>query len=153
LKSPAQRSYTEIQRGPHHKIWERIELVPAPGGRMVERKHSYTELATGLHFKNERGEWEESKEEIEILPNHAGAVARQGQHKAIFPVEISTGLIELQTPEGQWLRSRVWGLAYFDAATGDSVLLAEVKASDGQLVGDNAVVYPDAFTDFRADVR
>ena len=27
------------------------------------------------------------------------------------------------------MRSRVWGLAYFDSATGESVLLAEVKES------------------------
>lgn len=120
---------------------------------MVEQRRSYQELATGMHFKNERGEWEESKEEIEILPNNAGAIARKGQYKSIFPPEIKSGLIELQTTEGQWLRSRVWGLAYFDVATGESVLLAEVKESEGQLIGDNVVNYPDAFTDLRADVR
>jgi hypothetical protein len=47
----------------------------------------------------------------------------------------------------------VWGLAYFDSSTGESVLLAEVKESEGQLVGDNVVVYPDAFTDLSADIR
>jgi hypothetical protein len=145
--------YKVVERGPHHTLWERIEFVPAPDGRIIEQRRSYQELATGMHFKNERGEWEESKEEIEILPNDAGAIAAKGQHKVIFPVEIKSGLIEMQTPDGKWLRSRVWGLAYFDAASGESVLLAEVKESDGQVVGDNVVVYPDAFTDFRADIR
>lgn len=142
-----------IERGPHHRVWERVEQVPGPEGKPVERRHRYEELATGLHFQNERGEWEEAQEQIEILPNNAGAAAMKGQHKVIFPPEITAGLIELQTPEGKWLRSRVWGLAYFDAATGESVLLAEVKESEGQLVGDNVVNYPDAFTDLRADVR
>ncbi len=146
-------AYTVAERGAHHKVWERIESELGPDGKPFPRKRSYTELATGMHFKNERGEWEDAREEIEILPDNAGAIARKGQHKAIFPPEIKTGLFELQTPDGQWLRSRVWGLAYFDASTGESVLLAEVKESEGQLVGDNVVVYPDAFTDFRADIR
>lgn len=150
-KRPAQYSVSE--RGPHHRVWERIEYERAPNGGVRAVPHRYEEVATGMHFKNEKGEWEESKEEIEILPDNAGAVAGKGQHKVIFPVDLKSGVIELQTPEGQWLRSQVWGLAYFDAATGESVLLAEVKASDGQVVGDNVVVYPDAFTDLQADVR
>jgi hypothetical protein len=142
------------ERGPHHKVWQRIEQRPAPDGTMVDYLRSYEELATGLHFRNARGEWEDSREEIEILPSNAGAIASRGQHRAIFPPEIKSGLIELQMPNGQWLRSRVWGLAYFDSSSGASVLLAEVKSSDGQVVGDNVVVYPDAFTDnILADLR
>lgn len=146
-------TYTVTERGAHHKVWERFEDEIGPDGKPFPRKRSYTELATGMHFKNERGEWEESKEEVEILADNAGAVARKGQHKAIFPPEIKSGLIELQTPDQKWMRSRVWGLAYFDSATGESVLLAEVKESEGTIVGDNVVLYPDAFTDFVADIR
>lgn len=146
-------AYSISERGPHHKVWERIQYEPAMDGTLRPVPRRYEELATGMHFKNELGEWEESEAKIEILPNNAGAAASKGQHKAIFPVEIKSGIIELQTPEGQWLRSRVWGLAYFDSVSGESVLLAEVKESDGQVVGDNIVVYPDAFTDLRADIR
>src|SRR5581483_10365632 len=49
-------------------------------------------------------------------------------------------------------RSQVLGLSYFDAATGQSVLIAEVKDCIGKVSG-NQVIYEDAFTDFRADVR
>lgn len=151
---PVKESMLSVsERGPHHKIWERIVYENAPDGKRTPRRHAFVELATGMHFKNEKGEWEESKEEIEILSSNAGAVATKGQHKVTFPVEIKSGLIELQTADGQWLRSRVWGLAYYDTATGESVLLAEVKTSDGQLLGDNVVNYPDAFTDFAADIR
>src|SRR6478736_1207846 len=146
-------AYSITERGAHHKVWERIEYEPGPDGKEFPRKHSYTELATGMHFKNAQSEWEESKEEIEILSNNAGAVANKGPHKVIFPPEIKSGLIELQTPDQKWMPSRVWGLAYFDSATGEIVLLDEVKESDGQLVGENVVNYPDAFTDLRADVR
>lgn len=146
-------AHAVTDRGAHHKVWERIEYELAPDGSKVPRPRRYTELATGLHFKNELGEWEESKEEIELLPDNAGAIARKGQHKAIFPAEIKSGLIELQTPDQKWMRSRVWGLAYFDSATGESVLLAEVQESEGRVVGDNVVLYPNAFTDFVADIR
>src|SRR6478736_3913978 len=146
-------AYSITERGAHHKVWERIEYEPGPDGKEFPRKHSYTELATGMHFKNAQSEWEESKEEIEILPNDAGAVANKGQHKAIFPPEIKSGLIELQTPDQKWMRSRVWGLAYFDSTTGKSVLLAEVNESEGKIVGNNVVIYPNAFSDFVADIR
>jgi len=136
--------FAVTERGPHHRTWERVGQVPGPDGRLVERRHVYQELATGLHFQNERGEWEEAEERIEILPQDAGAAAMKGQHKVIFPPEISSGLIELQTPDRQWLRSRVWGLAYYDPSCGESVLLAEVKESEGYVVGDNVVNYPDA---------
>ena len=149
----SESGFSISERGSHHKVWERTELVPAPDGQMMELKRSYTELATGMHFKNDKGEWEESEAKIDLLPNNAGAAASKGQHKAIFPPELKSGIIELQTPDGQWLRSRVWGVAYFDASSGESVLLAEVKESEGQLTGDNVVNYPDAFTDFLADVR
>lgn len=142
-----------VERGPHHRTWQRVEAVPGPGGRMVEQRRRYQEIASGLHFQNERGEWEESREEIELLPNRTGAVARKGRHKVIFPPELKEGLIELQSAEGTWLRSRVWGLAYYDTATGESVLLGETQESAGRLVGENVVTYADAFTDLRADVR
>jgi hypothetical protein len=43
-------------------------------------------------------------------------------------------------------------LSYCDAASGKSVLLAEVKECVGTVDG-NQVIYEDAFTDFKADVR
>jgi len=47
--------FAVTERGPHHRTWERVEQVPGPDGRLVERRHVYQELATGLHFQNERG--------------------------------------------------------------------------------------------------
>ena len=55
------------------------------------------------------------------------------------------------TPDGKHLKSRPLGLSYEDGAK--SVLIAELKDSIGQVVGANQVIYPDAFTDFKADIR
>lgn len=138
--------YTVKERGPHHRIWERIEYEDAPDGTKVPKVRSYTELATGLHYKDEQtGQWLESREEIEILPNAAGAAASKGQHKVIFPANILGNPIELQLPDKKWLRSQVLGLAYFDRATGKSVLIAELKSSVGEVHRPNVVIYPDCF--------
>ena len=134
--APSEPIYSVSERGPHHKVFERVENETGIDGKVFPHPHTYQEMATGMHYR-EGDQWLESDAKIELLPNNAGATAAKGQHKVIFPPEIKAGLIELQTPDQQWMRSRVWGLAYFDAASGESVLLAEVKASTGQIVGDN----------------
>ena len=96
------------------------------------------------------GQWVESREEIDILPNGTAA-ATNGQHQAYFPGDIYQGQIELVTPDGQQLFSRPMGLSYFDGT--NSVLIAELTNSIGVLSGSNQVIYPNAFTGFAADLR
>ena len=146
--------YSVSERGPHHRVWQRVITVTNRLGETLRTTNrAYIELATGLNYQDSQGRWVESREEIEISPS-GGAVARQGQHKAKFAGNLnSAGAIELQTPDGKVLRSHVLGLSYFDSATGKSVLIAEVKDSTGVLYPPNVIVYPDAFTDFKADVR
>lgn len=144
--------FSITERGAHHRVWSRVTQKTNALGQVRTRTNSYTEVATGMHFLNKEGKWEEAREEIEILSHGKGAMAGKGQHKVIFPAN-TEGLIEFRIPEGRWLRSRVWGLAYFDSATGESVLLAEVRKSEGQVIGENIVNYPDAFTEFTADLR
>jgi hypothetical protein len=140
-----------IQRGPHQRTWQRAVQMPGPGGRTITQYRTYIELATGLHYWKD-GTWLESKEEIELFQD--GAMARQGQHQVLFAPNLNTvGAIDLLTPDGQRLASRVVGLAYFDAASGQSVLIAETKDALGQLVAPNGLLYADAFTDVRADYR
>jgi hypothetical protein len=149
-----EKSYRIKERGAHHRLWETVELVDAPGGGKTERIRSYMEIATGMHYRGKGGEWLESAEEIEILPNGAGAAASQGSHKVLFPPDINEGQIELNLADGKWLRSRVMGIAYFDLESGKNVLIAETTNSIGSVVGSNVVVYADAIVgDCRADIR
>jgi hypothetical protein len=56
-------------------------------------------------------------------------VARQGPHQVIFAANLnSVGAIDLLDPRGQRFRSHVLGLAYTDAATGRSVMIAEAAS-------------------------
>jgi hypothetical protein len=66
--------------------------------------HRYTELATGMHYQKD-GQWVESKEQIDILPQ-GGAAALQGQHQVYFPADIYNGVLEVVTPDGRHLKSR-----------------------------------------------
>jgi hypothetical protein len=145
-------NYTVVERGPNHCIWCRVTAFTNNLGKVTYRTNSYTELSSGMHHLV-NGQWVESSEEIEITPT--GAQATNGLHKAVFSGELNVAdAIDLTTPGGQHLKSHVMGLSYFDPATGKSVLIAEIKDSHGQLLPTkNQVLYPDAFTDFKADVR
>ncbi|HEX3856070.1 MAG TPA: hypothetical protein VHY30_02100 [Verrucomicrobiae bacterium] len=131
------------------RVWERTTYEKAPDGTIVPKKHSYTELATGLNYKDAQGRWVGSKEEIDIMPNGTAA-AIHGQHQAYFPGDIYNGVIELVTPDGKHMKSRPMGLSYDDG--NKTVLIAELTNSIGQVMGSNQVIYPDAFTDFKADL-
>ena len=141
--------YAVVERGANQRVWQRTTYETTPDGGQVPHLHKYTELATGMHYR-ENGQWVDSKEEIDILPNGTAA-ATQGQHQAYFPGDINQGVIELVTPDGVHLKSRLLGLSYDDGA--HTVLIAELKDSVGLVVGPNQVIYPDAFTDFKADLR
>jgi hypothetical protein len=150
---PAPTPYAVVSRDAHSRVWERTVYERGPSGQAIASKHRYVELATGLNFWDSTAkQWQESQELIETFPG--GAIARQGQHQVIFANNLATvGAIDMQTPDGKRMRSHVLGLSYFDTASGQSVLIAEVKDSQGQLYPPNVVIYPDAFTDFKADVR
>jgi hypothetical protein len=146
---PPPTAYAVVERDANSRVWERTTYELSPSGSIVPQKHRYTELATGLHYQK-NGQWVESKEEINILPDGTAA-ATQGGHQTHFPGDIYEGVIELVTPDGAHLRSRPLGLSYNDGT--NTVLIAELTNSVGYLVGSNQVIYPNAFTDFKADLR
>ena len=85
----------------------------------------------------------EAQPTIEVVAG--GASATNGAHSVFFPDGLG-GVLELTTPEGLRLRSRVYGLSYFDAAgSGKAVLLAEATDAGGLLVGDHEVLYTNVF--------
>ncbi|HET7625056.1 MAG TPA: hypothetical protein VFM25_07310, partial [Verrucomicrobiae bacterium] len=154
VRKLAKQSYFVGERGPDSRTWYKIIAATNAAGQVTTHTNrAYVELATGMNYLDDiTGKWKESREIIEPFPG--GAIARQGRHKVIFANNLNTaGAIALQMPDGKRLRSNVLGLEYFDASTGKSVLIAEVKDSQGQIVGSNQVIYADAFTGISADVR
>src|SRR5947209_6944464 len=72
---------TTIERGPDHRVVQTIREVVV-GERTNRVTEKYTELATGMHYQNERGDYVESREAIEIV--NGFGVASQGHHRAIW---------------------------------------------------------------------
>ena len=141
-----------VERGAHFNKVELVSTRLDEAGNPLNETNSYVQLETGLNFRNARGQWEESKAEFAVIP---GAVtAWQGQHKVSLAPNLNTaGAVQLRLPDGRLMPSHVFGLAYFDTKTGQSVLIAEVKDSEGVLVSPNEMVYQDAFAGIGADVR
>ena len=148
-KPPADTAYRVQASGANQNVWQRETYETGPKGQVVKHVHQFTELATGLnHLVN--GQWVASKEEIHLLPNGTAA-ATSGQHQAYFPGNIYSGVIRMVTPDGQVLLSRPVGMSYDDGT--NTVMIAELTNSIGYLVGSNRVVYSNAFTGFKADLR
>ena len=146
-------AFAIIEIGENHRVWQRVVTETNEFGKVVSTTNSFTELQTGLYYQSGPGDkWLETKAEIELLAD--GAAATNGPHKVFFAANLNAvGAISLTTPEGQLLRSRVFGLSYFDAATGKAVLIAETKDSIGQLIYPNQVIYTNAFDDVSADTQ
>jgi hypothetical protein len=145
---PQDTPYSVVEKDANSRVWERTTYEKGPLGKFVPFVQRYTELASGLHYWS-NGQWLDSEETIEIQPQ-GGAAAVRGQSQVYFPSDIYDGEIRQVTLTGQVLRSRPLGLSYDDG--NKTVLIAELKHSIGQLLGSNQVIYPDAFTDFKADL-
>ena len=133
-----------VDIGPNHRVWQWQSYEVLANGQTVAHNHKYTELASGLNYLNSNGQWLPSQAVIE--PYAQGAISQQGQHTLIFANNLnSSGAIDEQTPEGKRLTSNFIGLMYYDPTTGQSVQIAVVQDSEGQLVAANQVLYTNAF--------
>jgi len=146
------QNYSVIERGPHHSVMASVTWTTNPiTGKTFARTNCYTALATGMN-RLQDNRWVPASTEIEVVPG--GAIARNAAYTVSFAANLAApGAIDCTTPDGKRLRSSIIGLSYFDAATGDSVLIAELKDSAGELLpSGNQVLYPAAFTNLLADV-
>jgi hypothetical protein len=151
---PAPTPWVVVERGADHNVWERTVYEPGPNGAVVGQLHRYTELATGLNYRDRQsGQWRPSREEIDLLPAGGAyaAAAVAGEHQVYFPGDIYSGVMTLVTPEGRELSSRPVGLFYEDDS--NSVLIAVLTNSVGERVGSNQVIYPQAFEGAEASIR
>jgi hypothetical protein len=141
--SDAPAKLSVAARAAHHRILESVTTELAEDGSTRSRTNSIVELATGLHYVDDSGKWAESVEAFELVPG--AARAWKGQHRVTLAHNPNTpAAVQHRLPDGRLLSSHVHGVGWYDTATGESVLLAEVTDSEGLLVEDNVIVYPDA---------
>jgi hypothetical protein len=150
--SPAKSDgYEVVERGINHRVWQKVVWTTNSSGVGKPHPQSYTELATGM-ARLVNGKLVDSSDRLSVTPT--GAQGRNARHSVTFLGNInSAGAIDLAMPDGQHLVSNPLGLSYYDTATGNSIMIAEIKNSIGELLpSGNEAIFSDAFTDFQADV-
>ena len=152
-KEPVKTEAQVVERGQHHARVEWFLEEEGPDGKIFRQLRGYTRLETGLHYWDAASKtWKETQELIK--PTAGGAVADEGPQKVTFSLNVNQGegSVSIVTPDGQKLRGGVLALAYFDTATQKQVVLALAKDAKGRIVGQNQVIYQDAFEGVNADV-
>jgi hypothetical protein len=146
-----QGGYTLATRARDFREWQHVIWTTNSAGRARAQTNSYTEIATGM-ARSLNGNLVDSSDQISVTAT--GAQGTQALHKVSFLGNVnSAGAIDITSPDGNHLVSNPLGLSYYDTATGNSVMIAEVKDSNGQLLpSGNEAIYPNAFTDFDADL-
>ena len=142
-----------VARGRDSRTWKREKIEKLKDGRTVRRTNTVVELASGMHYRDPAdGQLKEAREEVEITAD--GAKADKLDYKVHFKGNInSPNVFTITTPDQKNLRATVRGLAYTDPVNGHVVMFAPVRDSTGVLMPPNTVLYPDAFTGTRADLR
>jgi len=145
-------TFQVIERGANHRVWQMPETIELEDGSKEKVVRNYTELGSGLHYwDSKKKQWKDSK--AKIKSRRGGAVANEGQQQVVFANNLNTlGAVDILAPDGVRLKASVIGLGYFDALSGRSVVVAELKDSKGKLVGEDQLLYEDAFDGVRADV-
>src|ERR1700744_2386719 len=142
--------YQVVQQDANTRVWQRQINETGPNGEVAPRIEKYTEIASGLnYFDASSGQWQPSSEQIDIQADGTAA-AVHGQHQVYFPVDIFNGNIEMVTPDGKQVKSQPAALAYDDGS--NSVLIAVLTNSVGQVLGENQVIYTNAFSGINADL-
>ncbi len=140
-----------LDAGPNHRTVGLVRTITNLAGETITVTNSYVEIGSGLNYLKD-GKWLPSAPTVE--PDLEGAVLRNAGYSAKFKSNLnSSEPVVFTTPDGTVLRTRVTGLSYFDAASGEAVLLAATRDCEGQIAGENRVVYPQAFDDVPADVE
>lgn len=142
-----------VEAGPHHRVVQAARPVKDKEGRSHLTRSRWTELATGLNRWNASARaWVPAEAAFEQLPS-GHFVARKTQHQVILPLDLSKEPVDFLAPDGQTrLVSVPLGVALLDRSTGKSVLLGELRPTQGYLDGPTRIVYPSALEGIEADL-
>ena len=141
-----------VSLGAHQRVWEKVSIIATNGNHVINHTNKIVEVESGLHRK-QGNRWVETDPEIKIQPDGTAA-ATNSAHHSYFSANINgPHSVRFVTPDNKTLKTRILGLAYYDFHKRQSVMIAELKNSIGTIVGNNVVLYADAFDGVKADVR
>jgi hypothetical protein len=150
--APGASAFRPMPTGPHTTLWSRVDTSINGAGIPVLVTNSYVQIESGLNVGGPNGPWSPASAQFSIVAN--GAVATNLAQPCALAANPNTAYaVQLHTPDGRLLASHVHGLAYYDSASGQSVLLAQLQNTTGLLIATNQVVYTNAFDAINADIR
>jgi hypothetical protein len=118
-------------------------------GDVSTNTQSYVELGTGICYTNAAGEWTDSVEQVVSVPG--GAAALQGRHRVAWGLTSATP-VTITTPDSKQLSCQVYGMAYYDQASGSNAAIGTLQDSEGAIVAPNGVVFTNSISNVSADV-
>lgn len=125
--------YTIKQVGPRSRVW----------GNSVGQ--SVTEIATGMNYWDGQ-EWTPSDPSFEVSADGTAFVAAKIQDATRLAADLnSVGAVTVTTPDNVTLRSTPVAIGLYDAASGQSVIVAAITNTMGVLVDPQHVAYNKAF--------
>jgi len=150
LRAADREAVTDL--GPHQQTILQISEASDGTGGTILSTNSYVQVETGLNYRDDYGAWVPSVAGFDLIPG--GATAWKGQHKVSLPSNLNAaGSVQVRLPDNQLLRSHPYALAWYDTATGESVMIGEIQDCQGYQIADDQIIYPGAFTDIEADIR
>ena len=122
---------------------------------MTRTNVAYTEVGANLCFQDADGVWSDSDGSLAIVPD--GAASGNSPLAVHFAGDANTagGTVTMTSPDGKVFVSKVYGITFYDPSLGTlgtNVLLAPLQSSQGKLVGNNHIWYPNAFAGLNADL-
>lgn len=141
-----------VEQGADFRVVEWVTATTDESGDKLSITNRYTEVATGLHYRDEQGQLQETVAEFVAVPD--GFVAARGPHQVALSTELTVpGAVTVVTADGQTLRSSPALLAFTDRVSGESVLLAEVQSSRAEQIEPGTVLYANVLDSVPADLR
>ncbi len=74
---PDNPPYAVVARDASSRVWEKTVFEVGPTGQRFPVTHRFTELGTGIHYRDQNGQWAETLEAFSPVPG--GAAARPGR--------------------------------------------------------------------------
>jgi len=148
--------YVVVGRAANARQWGRVVTGTNSAGQTVVRTNvSYTEVGANLCVQDAAGNWLNSDGSLAIVAD--GAASGNSPLAVHFAGDANAagGTVTLTAPDGKVFVSKVYGITFYDPSVGTvgtNVLLAPLQNSQGKLVGNNHIWYPNAFAGLNADL-
>jgi len=133
-----------VERGTHYKKIESVGQIVDRSGPISLKTNRWTVLQNGMNFQDASGNWVESCPVVQSFAE--GVLCTGNTYRVILKNNLDTDdAVALETPDKQQVVSHLAGIGYYDPDSGQSVLLAQMKDCQAELVSSNQIVFRDAF--------